>query len=88
MTELIDNRLMAIPVQLEIVLARAKMAAAKVLTLNSGEPIDLEHFAGGEVEVLANGKRIAFGHLYLADEATRRVGVRISRLANGIEHDG
>jgi flagellar motor switch protein FliN len=83
-----ETALMSIPVKLDIILARTRMPAAKVLALNSGVPIDLDHFAGGEVEVLANGQRIAFGHLYLADEATRRVGVRISRLASGTNLDG
>jgi flagellar motor switch/type III secretory pathway protein FliN len=72
---------MSIPVTLEIVFARTRMTAGKVLALAEGEKVPLGQPAGGEVEIHANGRRIAYGTLFLQDEATREVGVRILRLA-------
>jgi flagellar motor switch/type III secretory pathway protein FliN len=73
--------LLSIPVTLEIVFARARMPAGRVLALAAGETMPLGHPAGAEVEIHANGRRIAFGTLFLESELTREVGVRVTRLA-------
>ena len=71
----------SIPVTLELVLASMKMPVSKLMDVQVGSEIDLDHPAGAEVALVVNGNRIAFGHLFLMDQTSRRVGVRISRLA-------
>jgi flagellar motor switch/type III secretory pathway protein FliN len=76
----------SIPVTVELVLASLKMPVAKLMEIHAGSEIDLDHPAGAEVSLLVNGCHIAFGHLFLIDPLTKRVGLRISRLAsnNGV----
>ena len=71
----------SIPVTVELVLASLKMPVAKLMDIQAGAEIDLDHPAGAEVALMVNGSKIAFGHLFLIDLQTKRVGVRISRLA-------
>ena len=71
----------SIPVTVELVLASLKMPVAKLMDIHAGAEIDLNHPAGAEVALMVNGSKIAFGHLFLIDPQTKRVGVRISRLA-------
>ena len=71
----------SIPVTVELVLASLKMPVAKLMDIHAGAEIDLDHPAGAEVALMVNGNKIAFGHLFLIDPQTKRVGVRISRLA-------
>ena len=73
----------SIPVTLELVLASVKMPVSKLMDVQAGTEIDLNHPAGAEVALVVNGSRIAFGHLFLIDPKSRNVGVRISRLAEG-----
>ena len=77
------DALFSIPVTLELVLASLKMPVSKLMNIQAGTEIDLDHPAGAEVALVVNGSRIAFGHLFLMDPASKRVGVRISRLAVG-----
>jgi flagellar motor switch/type III secretory pathway protein FliN len=74
---------LSIPVMLELVLASMKMPVSKLMDIQPGTEIDLDHPAGAEVALVVNGSKIAFGHLFLIDPKLRNVGVRISRLAEG-----
>ena len=71
----------SIPVTVELMLASLKMPVAKLMDIHAGAEIDLDHPAGAEVALMVNGSKIAFGHLFLIDLQSKRVGVRISRLA-------
>jgi flagellar motor switch/type III secretory pathway protein FliN len=71
----------SIPITVELVLASLKMPVSKLMDIQAGSEIDLDHPAGAEVSLMVNGSRIAFGHLFLIDPPSKRVGVRISRLA-------
>jgi flagellar motor switch/type III secretory pathway protein FliN len=71
----------SIPVMLELVLASVKMPVSKLMEIQAGTEINLDHPAGAEVALVVNGSTIAFGHLFLIDPKTRNVGVRISRLS-------
>ncbi|NJR13928.1 MAG: hypothetical protein HC779_06855 [Phyllobacteriaceae bacterium] len=73
---------MAIPIDIELVLSIVRMPVARLMETGPGSEIDLEHPAGGEVMLIANGSRFAFGELFLIDADKRRVGVRITRLAH------
>jgi flagellar motor switch/type III secretory pathway protein FliN len=75
------DALFAISVTLELVLASLKMPVSQLMDIQAGTEIDLAHPAGAEVALVVNGSKIAFGHLFLIDPNSRRVGVRISRLA-------
>jgi flagellar motor switch/type III secretory pathway protein FliN len=75
------DALFSIPVTVELVLSSLKMPVSKLMDIQVGSELDLDHPAGAEVALMVNGSRIAFGHLFLIDTASRRVGVRISRLA-------
>lgn len=75
------DALFSIPVSVELVLASLKMPVSRLMDIQVGSELDLDHPAGAEVALMVNGSRIAYGHLFLIDPQSRRVGVRISRLA-------
>jgi flagellar motor switch protein FliN len=75
------DAIFSIPVTVEVVLASVKMPVSKLMDIQAGSEIDLDHPAGAEVALVVNGSRIAFGHLFLINPPSKRVGVRISRLA-------
>jgi flagellar motor switch/type III secretory pathway protein FliN len=76
------DAIFSIPVTLELVLASIKMPVSKLMEVQIGSELDLNHPAGAEVKLMVNGSQIAFGNLFLIDPQSRRVGVRISRLAS------
>jgi flagellar motor switch/type III secretory pathway protein FliN len=75
--------ILAIPIDLELVLATVRMPVSRLMDLAPGAEIDLDSLSSGEVKLLANGALFAVGELFLLDSAEKRVGLRIKRLAGG-----
>lgn len=64
-----------IPLQVSVVLGRAKKEVREILSLSTGSIIELDKLAGEPVEILVNGKQIALGEVVVIDE---NFGVRIN----------
>jgi flagellar motor switch/type III secretory pathway protein FliN len=76
-----SSGILAIPIDLELVLATVRMPVSRLMDLVPGSEIDLDSLSSGEVSLNANGTLFAVGELFLLDAAAKRVGLRIKRLA-------
>ena len=54
-------------VDLEVVYGRAKIPLRELATLEQGSLLPLDQLADEKVEIFANGKRVAYGEVVLAD---------------------
>lgn len=81
MTEKIA-RVLDIPVEVTAVLGRCKMSLKEVLELGKGSLIELDTLADQEVEILVNGKKIAYGQVVIVDQ---NFGIKITSIAE--EHE-
>ena len=71
-----------VPLDISVVLGRTKKSIKDILNLSTGSLIELEKLAEEPVEVLVNGKKIAFGEVVVVDE---NFGVRITSIVSGAE---
>ncbi len=67
MTEKIA-RVLDIPLEVTAVLGRCKMSLKEVLELGKGSLIELDTLADEEVEILVNGKKIAYGQVVVVEQ--------------------
>lgn len=66
-----------IPVNVTVVLGRAKMSVNQLLKLGRGAVIELDKKVGDAVEIFINDRLIAKGEVVIVDE---RVGVTITEI--------
>ena len=71
-----------VPLDLSVVLGRTKKSIKDILNLSTGSLIELDKLAEEPVEVLVNGKKIAYGEVVVVDE---NFGVRITSIISGAE---
>ncbi len=71
--------LMDIPVQLSVVLGRARKTIGEILALEAGSIVELDRLAGEPVDVLANGRLILKGEVVVIDES---FGIRVTELVS------
>lgn len=71
-----------VPLEVSVVLGRTKKSIKDILNLSTGSLIELEKLAEEPVEVLINGKKIAYGEVVVVDE---NFGVRITSVVSGAE---
>ncbi|MBS5951707.1 MAG: flagellar motor switch phosphatase FliY [Clostridium sp.] len=71
-----------VPLEVSVVLGRTKKSIKDILNLSTGSLIELEKLAEEPVEVLVNGKKIAYGEVVVVDE---NFGVRITSIVSGAE---
>lgn len=71
------TRILDIPLELTIVIGRTTMNLKDLLALKKGSLIELDTLANQEVEVLANGKKIAYGEVVTIEQ---NFGVRITSI--------
>ena len=76
------ERLYDVPVELTVEIGRTRMTIGETLALGPGSIVSLERLAGEPVDLLVNGKRIAYGEVVVIDE---EFGLRITEL---VEADG
>lgn len=67
---------------ISVVLGRTKRSIKDILALGTGSLIELDKLAEEPVEVLVNGKKIAYGEVIVVDE---NFGVRITSIISGEE---
>ena len=71
-----------VPLNVSVVLGRTKKSIKDILDLSTGSLIELDKLAEEPVEILVNGKKIAYGEVVVVDE---NFGVRITSIVSGID---
>lgn len=71
-----------VPLEISVVLGRTKKSIKEILSLGSGSLIELDKLAEEPVEILVNGKKVAYGEVVVVDE---NFGVRIVSIVSGEE---
>jgi flagellar motor switch protein FliN/FliY len=71
-----------VPLDISVVLGRTKKCIKDILNLGAGSLIELEKLAEEPVEVLVNGKQVAFGEVVVVGE---NFGVRITSIVSSTE---
>ena len=71
-----------VPLDVSVVLGRTKKSIKDILNLSTGSLIELDKLAEEPVEILVNGKKIAYGEVVVVDE---NFGVRITSIVSGVE---
>ncbi|MHC6179278.1 flagellar motor switch phosphatase FliY [Clostridium sp. JNZ X4-2] len=68
-----------VPLEISVVLGRTKKNIKDILNLGTGSLIELDKLAEEPVEILVNGKKIAYGEVVVVDE---NFGVRITGIVS------
>ena len=76
------SRILDIPIEITAVLGRTKMTLNEVLELGKGSLIELDTLANQEVEILVNGKKIAYGQVVIAQQ---NFGIKITSVLGSEE---
>lgn len=71
-----------VPLEISVVLGRTKKSIKDILNLGTGSLIELQKLAEEPVEVLVNGKKIAYGEVVVVDE---NFGVRLTSIVSNKE---
>lgn len=71
-----------VPLEISVVLGRTKKNIKDILNFGTGSLIELDKLAEEPVEILVNGKIVAFGEVVVVDE---NFGVRISSIVSNTE---
>ena len=71
--------IMDVPLEISVVLGRTKKSIKDILNLGTGSLVQLDKLAEEPVEVLVNGKRVAYGEVVVVDE---NFGVRITNIVS------
>lgn len=71
-----------VPLNISVVLGRTKKNVKDILNLSTGSLIELDKLAEEPVEILVNGKKIAYGEVVVVDE---NFGVRITSIVSGVD---
>jgi len=71
-----------VPLEISVVLGRTKKSIKDILSLGTGSLVELDKLAEEPVEILVNGKRVAYGEVVVVDE---NFGVRITSIVNSVE---
>lgn len=79
-----DNiaRILDIPIEITAVLGRTKMSLSEILELGKGSLIELDTLDNQEVEILVNGKKIAYGQVVIAQQ---NFGIKITSVLESEE---
>ena len=74
--------IMDVPLEITVVLGRTKKNIREVLSFSTGSLIQLDKLAEEPVEILVNGKKVAYGEVVVVDES---FGVRITSIVSSKE---
>lgn len=66
-----------IPLDMQVVIGRKWMTVAQTMQLLPGAVVELERRIGEPLEIIVNGRIIAYGEIVLLEEADGRFGVKI-----------
>lgn len=76
------SRILDIPIEITAVLGRTKMPLNEILELGKGSLIELDTLENQEVEILVNGKKIAYGQVVIAQQ---NFGIKITSILESEE---
>lgn len=76
------SRILDIPIEITAVLGRTKMSLSEILELGKGSLIELDTLENQEVEILVNGKKIAYGQVVIVQQ---NFGVKITSILESEE---
>lgn len=71
-----------VPLEISVVLGRAKKTIKEILEMGPGSLVELDKLTEEPVEILVNGKKVAFGEVVVIDE---NFGVRITSIISNID---
>jgi flagellar motor switch protein FliN/FliY len=71
-----------VPLEISVVLGKTKKNIRDILNLGTGSLIELDKLAEEPVDILINGKKVAYGEVVVVDE---NFGVRITSIISGEE---
>lgn len=74
--------IMDVPLEVSVVLGRTRKNIRDILDLSAGSLIELDSLAEEPVDVLVNGKKIAYGEVVVVDE---NFGIKITGIVSGEE---
>ena len=71
------SRVLDIPIEITAILGRTKMALNEILELGRGSLIELDTLENQEVEILVNGKKVAYGQVVISNQ---NFGIKITEV--------
>lgn len=71
------SRVLDIPIQITAILGRTKMSLNEILELGRGSLIELDTLENQEVEILVNGKKVAYGQVVISNQ---NFGIKITEV--------
>ena len=76
------SRVLDIPIEITAILGRTKMSLNEILELGRGSLIELDTLENQEVEILVNGKKIAYGQVVISQQ---NFGIKITSVLESEE---
>lgn len=71
------SRVLDIPIEITAILGRTKMSLNEILELGRGSLIELDTLENQEVEILVNGKKVAYGQVVISNQ---NFGIKINEV--------
>ena len=71
------SRVLDIPIEITAILGRTKMSLNEILELGRGSLIELDTLENQEVEILVNGKKVAYGKVVISNQ---NFGIKITEV--------
>ena len=71
------SRVLDIPIEITAILGRTKMSLNEILELGRGSLIELDTLENQEVEILVNGKKVAYGQVVVSNQ---NFGIKITEV--------
>jgi len=71
-----------VPVTLQVVLGHVRLPLTELLSMQAGSLVHLEQKLGEPVTVIVNGCKVASGHLFVVDDTTAALGVKITEIVS------
>ena len=71
------SRVLDIPIEITAILGRTKMSLNEILELGRGSLIELDTLENQEVEILVNGKKVAYGKIVISNQ---KFGIKITEI--------
>ena len=75
-----QDLIMRIPVTVQIVIGKTKMAVADLVKLGPGSVVTLDRGVGEPVDLVVNGHLVARGQLVVLDEDNSRFGISLTEV--------
>ena len=71
------SRVLDIPIEITAILGRTKMSLNEISELGRGSLIELDTLENQEVEILVNGKKVAYGQVVISNQ---NFGIKITEV--------